>query len=341
MIAICAGTRPNFIKAAPVIRELKKAGVNYELVKIGQHNDYSMSDSFLKELDLLPCQSVDMKGYTHADQTGTAMMTFDRYVQERDLRGVVVFGDCNASLAPALVAVKRHIPLAHIEAGVRGYNRGLPEEINRILIDSISDILFAPSRDSFHIAMQTGGRAYWVGDVMYDLVTETELYDSLDDVWDGLEKRRGEYYFCTLHRTYNVDDPERLKVIFEAIGTLATVIMPVHPRLERRMKEFDIQIPANVVPLEPVTYRESLTLQAGARKVITDSGGVQKEAFYLGVPCSVLRSETEWIEINNLVAGTTAESIREGILAESFIPTDNPYYHGGASRQITEILGAL
>jgi UDP-N-acetylglucosamine 2-epimerase len=138
-----------------------------------------------------------------------------------------------------------------------------------------------------------------------------------------------------------VDDPERLKVIFEAICTLGTVVMPIHPRLERRMSEFEILLPANVIPLEPVTYRESLTLQAWAKKVITDSGGVQKEAFYLGVPCSVLRSETEWVEINNLVAGTTVDSIIEGILAESFIPKDNPYYHGGASRQIAEVLSQL
>ena len=337
MIVICAGTRPNFIKAAPIIGELRRVKADYELVRIGQHNDQNMSGAFFDEFELGPHKTVQMSGDTHADQTATAMISFERYLRNADV--VVVFGDCNASLAPALVAVKRHIPVAHIEAGVRGYNKGLPEEINRVLIDSISDYLFAPSAEAYAVTKALPGKSYLVGDVMHDLVTQTELFDNLDDIYGGLEKYRGQYYFCTLHRAYNVDDRERLEVLMEAIGLLnAPVVMPIHPRLERRLTEFSLAVPSNVLSLEPVNYRESLSLQKGAKKVVTDSGGVQKEAFYLGVPCAVLRSETEWTEINCLVPGRTSGEIVDGIMKEAKVPDHNPYYFGGASRQIVEAL---
>lgn len=334
MIVVCAGTRPNFIKAAPVINELRRVKADYELVKIGQHNDRNMSTAFFDEFNLGPCVTVNMSGDNHAYQTASAMIAFEQYLRRAD--AVMVFGDCNASLAPALVAAKRGVPIAHIEAGVRGYNKALPEEVNRILIDSISDYLFAPSAEAYVVAKALPGKAYLVGDVMYDLVTETELH-TLDEVYQGLKK--GEYYFCTLHRAYNVDDRGRLRALMEAIGMLdAPVVIPVHPRLEKRILEFGIKIPGNVVALEPVTYRESLTLQKNAKKVITDSGGVQKEAFYLGVPCSVLRSETEWGEINCLVPDREPEKIVGGILREVPVPDHNPYYHGGASKQIVKAL---
>lgn len=283
-----------------VSRALAEAGIEEVLVHTGQHYDPALSQVFFDELGIPPpAVNLEVGSGPHAVQTGAMMMRLEAYLQEQPAFGwVVVYGDTNSTLAGALVAAKRHVPLAHVEAGLRSFNRRMPEEVNRIVADRLSDLLFCPTKTAVDNLRREGivEGVHLTGDVMLDATrffadraaTQQPLAALTTHLPQG-------YYLATLHRAENTDDPARLAEIFAGLGRLdAPVLAPLHPRTRDRLA--GIILPPNVERMEPVSYLAMLTLVRNARRVLTDSGGLQKEAFWLGVPCITLRDETEWVE---------------------------------------------
>ncbi len=296
------GARPQFIKAAMVSRALAEAGIEEVLIHTGQHYDVNMDRVFFEELGLpMPRVHLGVGSGTHAEQTGRMMIRLEAALHEMRPAPdwVLVYGDTNSTLAGALVAAKLKLPLAHVEAGLRSFNRAMPEEINRVVADHLSQLLFAPTPTAVENLRREGitQGVYLTGDVMEEAVR----------CYADLARRRvplasltthapGSYYVATVHRAENTDDPVRLQNIFEGLGRLKLpVILPLHPRTRARL-DGSIQVPANIERWEPVGYLAMLTLVQHARAVLTDSGGLQKEAVWLGVPCITLRDETEWVE---------------------------------------------
>ncbi len=313
------GARPQFVKAAPVSRAL--AGRLREvLVHTGQHYDEMMSDVFFRELGLAPpTYNLGVGSDTHGRMTGRMLAALDEVLEREAPDLVLVYGDTNSTLAGALAAVKMHIPVAHVEAGLRSFNRALPEEINRIATDHIATLLFAPTEAAMR---QLGAEGitqgvHLTGDVMFDAVRlMAEPARQISDVYARLGVAPGGYYLATVHRPSNTDDPANLAAILAALSRLdRPVVFPAHPRTRRALARLDgrLRPPANVLLTEPLGYLDMLALERGARRVLTDSGGVQKEAYFFAVPCVTLRSETEWTETVaagwNTVAGVDPDRI--------------------------------
>ena len=299
-VCTVVGARPQFIKAAPVSRALAEKGIAETLVHTGQHYDARLSQVFFDELGLdEPAINLDVGSGTHGWQTSAIMERLERFVLgEPAFDLMLVYGDTNSTMAAALVASKLQLPLAHVEAGLRSYDRSMPEEINRLVTDHLSQWLFCPTEVAIaNLAKEgiTRGILH-SGDVMLDAVrmfaakAEREL--PLSEITDHAP---GSYALATVHRPVNTDNPERLAGIFAGLGMLTyPVIMPLHPRTTNRIE--GIHIPNNVTIERPKGYLAMLTLTRNARRVFTDSGGLQKEAYWLGVPCITLRRETEWTE---------------------------------------------
>jgi UDP-N-acetylglucosamine 2-epimerase len=316
------GARPQFIKAAPVSRELRWQHTEV-LVHTGQHYDDEMSAVFFQELGIRePNYSLEVGSGSHGWQTGLMLARVEEVLLAEQPDWVLVYGDTNSTLAGALAAVKLHILVAHVEAGLRSFNREMPEEHNRVLTDHCADLLFCPTRTAVdNLAKE--GITRWVhlaGDVMYDAALQfgalaRERSTILNDL--GLLPKR--YLLATVHRPYNTDDPDRLQSILEAFIEIGEpIVFPVHPRTRRCMAEFGLDsLPAfrcsNVQFVEPVGYLDMLMLEQHARLILTDSGGVQKEAYFFAVPCVTLRPETEWVETVdagwNVVVDTDQERI--------------------------------
>jgi UDP-GlcNAc3NAcA epimerase len=296
------GARPQFIKAAIVSRALAQAGIEEILIHTGQHYDFQLDRIFFEELGLpAPHVHLGVGSGTHAVQTGQMMIRLEAALLALQPKPdwVLVYGDTNSTLAGALVAAKLKLPLAHVEAGLRSFNRFMPEEINRVVTDHLSQLLFAPTPTAVENLRREGitQGVYLTGDVMAEAV---RCYAEIARRRVPLESLTthvpGAYYVATVHRAENTDDPSRLQGIFEGLGQLALpVILPLHPRTRARL-DGTIWIPANVELREPVGYLAMLTLVQHARAVLTDSGGLQKEAIWLGIPCITLREETEWVE---------------------------------------------
>jgi UDP-N-acetylglucosamine 2-epimerase len=312
------GARPQFIKAAPVSAALAAAGHEETLVHTGQHYAAEMSDVFFGELGLRPPDvNLAVGSGAHGWQTGTMLVGLEREMTDRRPDVVVVYGDTNSTLAGALAAVKLGIPLAHVEAGLRSWNRTMPEEHNRIVADHCADLLLCPTETAVRNLEREGlaGRARLVGDTMYDAVLRfREAAAARDGVLGTLGLAAGEYHLATLHRPYNVDVPERLRDLLDGLVALGEpVVWPVHPRTRARIEELAPAETGEVRMVPPVGYLDMLQLEQGARTVLTDSGGVQKEAFFLGVPCVTLRPETEWVETVAAGWNVLAEGTVEGI----------------------------
>ena len=318
------GARPQFIKAAAVSRVLRtSSGIEEILVHTGQHYDENMSDIFFRQLDIPePEFNLEVGSGSHAYQTGMMLKGIEDVLQKQKPDYTLVYGDTNSTLAGALAATKLHIPVAHVEAGLRSFNRLMPEEINRIVTDRISDILFAPTLTAITNLKNEGleKNTVFSGDVMYDSVLfYREMIVSGGDKYmtKGLPVS---YLLATIHRAENTDNPENLKNIFIAFSQIGTpIIFPVHPRTARLLKT-EISIPANVIVIDPVGYLEMLWLTMHADKVLTDSGGLQKEAYFLGRQCITMRTETEWVETLhdnwNIVTGPDPVKILEAVLSE-------------------------
>jgi UDP-GlcNAc3NAcA epimerase len=297
------GTRPQFIKAAAVSRELRQS-FHEVLVDTGQHYDYNMSGVFIDELELpKPDYNLEVGSGTHAMQTAAMMTQLEIIMEKERPDAVVVYGDTNSTLAGAIVASKLNVPLVHIEAGLRSFNPMMPEEINRKLTDHVSTLLFAPTDSAVANLKEEGinRNVYQVGDVMLDAVSYYWRASETDDCLAGYGVERRGYYLATIHRAENTDEPKRLRAIVEALCRLTEpVLLPMHPRTTKHLKQLGLdermQKFPNIHLLEPASYLAMLQLERYAKAIITDSGGVQKEAFFAGVPCYTLRSETEWME---------------------------------------------
>ncbi len=341
------GARPQFIKAAAVSHVLRQKNMEV-MVHTGQHYDYLMSDVFFNELEIpKPDHNLQVGSAKHAGQTGEMLIRLEPIFEQEKPDFVLVYGDTNSTLAGALVASKLQIPVAHVEAGLRSFNREMPEEINRILTDHISELLFCPSQqgaDNLKLEGITNG-VHVVGDVMYDAILKyIALAEKKSDIVRSLNLEEGKYLLATVHRAANVDDPKRLFDILETLSmTGETVVFPSHPRTLKAIKSADFSLGKNIQLIEPVGYLDMLWLEKNARMILTDSGGVQKEAYWLGVPCVTLRNETEWVETAqagwNIVAGVERSKILSAV--RNFpVPVSRPalFGNGDASQQIVHHL---
>jgi UDP-GlcNAc3NAcA epimerase len=296
------GARPQFVKAAPVSKALRRAGLRETMVHTGQHFDPAMSERFLDELGLAhPARNLGISGLPHGAMTGRMLEAIEAVICEERPAWVLVYGDTNSTLAGALAAVKQHVPLAHVEAGLRSFNRRMPEEVNRVLTDRISDLLFCPTSVAVenlrHEGIEAGVHA--VGDVMHDstlLLLDRARRES--DILRRLGLHRGEYAVATVHRAENTDEPDRLQRVLdwlEAAARERRIVMPLHPRTASAIRRIGWN-PAGITLLVPLGYLDMAMLVNAAAAVFTDSGGLQKEAYFHRVPCVTLRDETEWVE---------------------------------------------
>lgn len=319
-IVTIVGARPQFIKAAPVSKALRGAGHHEYLVHTGQHYDHNMSQIFFDELQIpQPDCNLEIGSGAHGQQTGQMLMRLEEVMQAEHPDWVLVYGDTNSTLAGALAAVKLQIPVAHVEAGLRSFNRTMPEEHNRVLTDHCADLLFCPTQTAVDLLAKEGitQHVHLVGDTMYDAVLQFGELAQQSTMLEQLQLAPKAYLLATVHRPYNTDDPTTLRRILHAFGALAQpVLFPVHPRTRKKIAElgFDQDAAnANVIFIEPVGYLDMLHLLQNARLLLTDSGGMQKEAYFFAVPCVTLRPETEWVETVtmgwNVLVGTDQEKI--------------------------------
>ncbi len=316
-ILTVVGARPQFIKAAPFSRAVRQRHTEV-LVHTGQHYDASMSAVFFDELALpQPDHHLGVGSGTHGAQTAQMLERLEAVMQREAPDRVVIYGDTNSTLAGALAAAKLGIPVAHVEAGLRSYVRAMPEEINRVVADHVASLLFAPTRTAVDNLAREGITAgvTMTGDIMYDaLLQHAPLATERSTALRDMALTPGGYVLATVHRAANTDDPARLADILDALALLREpVIVPLHPRTRAALLGTDIEVEPPVRIIEPVGYLDMLALEQGSRMILTDSGGVQKEAYLLGVPCVTLRDETEWVETLeggwNVLAGADAERI--------------------------------
>lgn len=337
------GARPQFIKSGPVSRALDRVGIDEVLIHTGQHYDLNMSDIFFESLGLrAPTHHLGLGSGTHGKMTGEMLAAIEHVLLDDPADGLMVYGDTNSTLAGALAASKLHVPVFHVEAGLRSFNRRMPEEINRVLTDHVSALLFCPTPVAVdHLKSEgiTSG-VHMVGDVMKDGIDYWQAQSTSTSTSQTRDPRS--YYLATVHRQENVDSPERLAAILEAFSRLdLPVVLPLHPRTRNRLEQDGElnRLSDNIEVVEPVGYGEMLELLASAKAMLTDSGGVQKEAYMMGVPCITLRDETEWVETveagwNTLVGADTDAIIAATKREVSDLPHPDLYGDGHASDRI-------
>jgi len=356
-LMLVLGARPQIIKSAPIVHEaLRKSAIELQLIHTGQHYDFEMSKIFFGEFDLPdPLVNLGVGSGTHAFQTGKMMIGLEKTIEKLKPDLVLVPGDTNSTLAGALAAVKLRVPVAHVEAGARSYDMRMPEEINRRLTDHCSTLLFAPTENCAKNLFNEGipeQRIKLSGDTMYDALLQHLPRLAKSDILKKLDLKNEEYAALTLHRPENVDAPETLRNILKAMATLneLTIVFPVHPRTRHRLAASkllkQIETADHIKLIEPIGYHDMLQLTKHARIVFTDSGGLQKEAFWLHTPCITLRDRTEWTETTKLGANVLVGSNPQRIVkaARRFIEKraikiklerlKNPFGDGQASQKI-------
>jgi len=354
-IAIVLGTRPEIIKMSPIIRECERRGDDYFILHTGQHYSYSMDRIFFEQLYLPDARyNLNVGSGLQGKQAGRMLEEVEQVLIDEEPRVVLVQGDTNTVLAGALAASKLHIPVGHVEAGLRSNDRRMPEEINRILTDHISDYLFAPTEESRQNLVQEGildEKIFICGNTVVDaLFQNLSISEETVDPLSELGVQSGGYFLVTAHRQENVDDARRFGDILRALERVAAeyvvpVIYPMHPRTKKMMKQFSLEVDL-VRCIEPLDYLSFLQLEKHAGLILTDSGGVQEEACILRVPCVTLRENTERPETvavgANVFAGTNPEAIVEGArrMMERKRTWENPYGDGTAGRKIVEIVDA-
>ena len=317
------GARPQFVKAAPVSRALSDAGVREIIVHTGQHYDSGMSEVFFAELNIpAPAHHLGVSGGGHGVMTGAMLQLLEPLLEEILPNWVLVYGDTNSTLAGGLAASKLNLPLAHIEAGLRSFNRRMPEEQNRIVTDHLADLLLTPTSGSTDCLLREGipnDRIVQVGDVMFDAFlyhAERAVRDST--ILDRLGLAAGQFVLATVHRAENTDDPARLRAIVRGLEVVAAeypVVLPLHPRTRAALARESLVF-HQVQAIDPVGYLDMVMLESQAIVIATDSGGVQKEAYFSDVPCVTLRDETEWIELIDLGWNRLAPPSRTDIASE-------------------------
>ena len=341
------GARPQFIKAAAVSRGLRVEHTEV-LVHTGQHYDRSLSQVFFEELDIPePDYNLGVGSASHGVQTGAILAKLDDLLLEECPDCVLVYGDTNSTLAGALAAAKLHIPVAHVEAGLRSFNRAMPEEINRVLTDHVSDWLFCPTETAVHNLAAEGitEGVHNVGDVMYDaMLHNVEIAARRSRILSDLCLEPKRYLLVTVHRPRNTDNLDNLRSILEALNRLGeAIVLPAHPRTRAAIRRTDTVLRSHVQLTEPVGYLDMLILEKNARLILTDSGGVQKEAYFHKVPCITLREETEWTETvragwNTVVGADTAAILAAAQSERAIEGSPDVFGDGRASERIIDIL---
>jgi UDP-N-acetylglucosamine 2-epimerase len=349
-IVTVVGARPQFIKSVPVSKALANAGHVEMILHTGQHYDHEMSKIFFEEMGIQePFINLSIGAGTHAQQTSQMLVGIERFLLAHMPDLVIVYGDTNSTLSGALATAKLHIKLAHVEAGLRSYNRQMPEEYNRVITDHCSDVLFCPTQTAVDNLDREGIRAgvHLVGDTMYDAVLQfSRLASQKSTILPSLGLNPKGYLLATIHRPYNTDNPTALSSILSAFQQVAeAIIFPIHPRTMKALKTSKINVPPNVIRTDPLGYLDMLMLEQNARVILTDSGGIQKEAYFFKVPCLTLRPETEWVETTssgwNSLVGTDPAKIITGLKTPLSPGLAHPDYFGDghAGEKIVSTLG--
>ena len=346
------GARPQFVKAAVVSKAVQEAGVRESLVHTGQHYDSSMSDVFFEELGIPePTHHLGIGSGGHGAQTGRMLEQIERVILESNPDRVLVYGDTNSTIAGALAAAKLHIPVDHVEAGLRSFNRRMPEEINRIATDHLSTTLYAPTQAAVDNLANEGivsDRVVRSGDVMYDAtLAATEIAERTSTILETLDLSSGGFVLATVHRAENTDDPRILERIVRALAEIAMttpVVLPLHPRTRKALDAIGLLsfATSRLTVSDPLGYLDMTRLESAAGTIATDSGGVQKEAFFHRVPCVTLRTETEWIELVDLgwnticdpENGDIVETVRNATAPVN--TNEKPYGDGRSARMIAD-----
>jgi UDP-GlcNAc3NAcA epimerase len=351
------GARPQFIKAAALTRVLStQKKITEILVHTGQHYDNNMSDIFFEELELpKPKYNLAIGSGSHGKQTGDMLVGLEETFQLEKPDLVLVYGDTNSTLAAALAASKMHIPVAHVEAGLRSFNRKMPEELNRIVADQLSDLLFTPTQGANNHLQNEGfsdDKIHFSGDVMYDVALYFgQKAEAKSQILKQLKLFDKQFILATIHRAENTDNPKRLLNIMTALMELSKqmpIILPLHPRTRLFLKQYNLfdDVMKTLQVIEPVGFLDMIMLEKSASLIVTDSGGVQKEAFFYHVPCVTLRDETEWRELVDLGWNTVVPPEEKYNITKAIISalkqvgdmTQNPYGRGDAAKKIADVL---
>ncbi|MFY9114452.1 MAG: UDP-N-acetylglucosamine 2-epimerase (non-hydrolyzing) [Dethiobacteria bacterium] len=345
------GARPQFVKASMVSRALREiGGIEEKIVHTGQHYDHNMSAVFFQELEMPPVDCyLGIGSGLHGEQTGLMMAAVEKYLLHSGPDLVLVYGDTNSTLAGALAAAKLHLPVAHVEAGLRSYNRLMPEEINRLLTDHLSDLLYVPTgqaMENLRLEGIYGEKVYLSGDVMYDAsIFFGRKAEKSSRIFGQIGFTPRQYVLATIHRAENTDNPARIRAIFYGLSRIAEkypVVMPLHPRTRKILFREGLvdEIGKELHIIDPVGYLDMLLLEKKSRLIVTDSGGVQKEAFFYRIPCVTLRDETEWGELvdagwNRVVVPENPEVVARSIFSamDSYGRTDLDLYGDGRASQ--------
>lgn len=345
------GARPQFIKCAPVSVELRKEHEEI-LVHTGQHYDPGMSDIFFEDLQIPPPDyHLGVGSGSHGKQTAAILERVENVLMKEFPDLVLVYGDTNSTLAGALAAAKLHIPLAHIEAGLRSFDRSMPEEINRVITDHLSNLLFCPTLTAINNLEKEGisRGVHLVGDVMVDaLMHNAKIAEKKSHIISQLGLKKGNYFVATVHRPANTDDRKNLTAIIAAFRESGEIVVfPVHPRTRNYLYEYNLldSLTGNIRCIDPLGYIDMLHLMKHAKKILTDSGGIQKEAYVMGVPCITLRENTEWIETLiggwNILVGADKERILAAVVEDIKTNTDNIVFgKGNAAKKISRIISS-
>lgn len=353
-IAIILGTRPEIIKMSPIIRKCRELELDYFIIHTGQHYSYNMDKLLFEQLELpKPKYNLEVGSGTHGEQTGKMLTGIEKILLEENPDIVLVEGDTDTVLAGALAAHKLQIKIGHVEAGLRSYDRRMPEEINRILTDHCSDLLFPPTEKSKETLLKEGFDEkiiFMTGNTIVDAVYQNlELANKKVDILKDLNLKQNNYLLITAHREENVDVKENLDRILKGVELLSEeiklpVIYPIHPRTRKRIQEFNLSIPERIKLIEPIGFLEFLQLEANAKLILTDSGAVQEEACILKIPCVTLRDNTERPETidvgGNILTGTNPEKILEcsKIMLNKERNWENPLGDGKAGERILRII---
>lgn len=360
-IVTIVGARPQFVKAAVISRAISEMTPDAQpgpireiMVHTGQHFDDNMSDVFFREMEIpRPARNLGIGGGHHGSMTGRMLEGIERVLLEEQPDWVLVYGDTNSTLAGALAAAKLSVPVAHVEAGLRSFNRTMPEELNRVLADHASDRLFAPTAAAVDNLRREGissERIELVGDVMYDAVRHYRARaETQSRILETLSLESGSFVLATVHRAENTDSPERLKGIIDGLAQVAakhSVVLPLHPRTRQALDRNGLleRAAGALRVIDPVGYFDMLQLERAASVIATDSGGVQKEAYFHGVPCVTLRDETEWVELvevgANVLVGAEPDRIVQAVDAAwgRRVEVEGLYGDGHAGREILERL---
>jgi UDP-GlcNAc3NAcA epimerase len=346
------GARPQFIKASMVSRAIAKQNSLKEVtIHTGQHFDNNMSRIFFEEMGISePDYNLDIHSLSHGAMTGKQLEEIEKVLFQEKPDWVLVYGDTNSTLAGALAAVKLHIPVAHVEAGLRSFNRRMPEEMNRILSDMIANLLFCPTETAVNNLNNEGitEGVHNVGDVMYDAVLHfSQVAEKKSNILEDLNLESKQYILATIHRQENTDNSNRLKNISSAFAeSPLPIVFPMHPRTKKKLDEYNIALSGQIKPIDPVGYLDMVLLEKNAHIIATDSGGIQKEAYFHQVPCITLRDETEWVETiemgwnkivgvdRDLIINAYNMLIKEG----NPINQSHPYGDGFAAEKILDII---